>query len=161
MLRALTVTASTLIGVTGVMLYEPPNDLAALAVTPTKTESATSSNSPTSPVSTPSPSAPASLPPDESIQGDSFNVYYSGGRQSGTLKVELVISGGVIKEIKWLEYPTGPHMRYTQRAYQVSAAPLIGMSINDLKNANVVTKSGATGTSTAFVQSLESALQNI
>ena len=161
MLRALTVTASTLVGVTGVMLYEPPNDLSALAVTPTHTEisAPTQSSSDSAATSTPSTSPIATA--DASVHGDSFNVYYGGGRQSGTLKVELVLSGGVLKEIKWIEYPTGPHMRYTQRAYQISAAPLIGMSINDLKSVNVVTKSGATGTSTAFMQSLESALQKI
>lgn len=35
------------------------------------------------------------------------------------------------------------------------------MTIDELKVANISTRSGATGTSTAFVQSLESALQQI
>jgi uncharacterized protein with FMN-binding domain len=154
MLRAITVTATTLIGVTGVMLYEPPTELTALSgdsqvvVSPTTTP--TSSQTPIAPTST-----------DVTVQGESFDVYYGGGRKSGTLKVELVISGGHVKEINWLEYPSGPHIRYSQRAYKASAAPLIGMTIDELKAANVSTKSGATGTSTAFVQSLESALQNM
>ena len=164
MLRAITVGASTILGVTGVMLYEPPSELNALAGNGQVTETPQASTTPTSsPSGTPAPtqSATASSTTDISVQGDSFNVYYGGGRQSGTLKVELVISGGVVKEINWLEYPSGPHMRYSQRAYQVSAAPLIGMTIDQLKAANISTRSGATGTSTAFVQSLESALQQI
>ncbi|MEN9922750.1 MAG: hypothetical protein RIS09_264 [Actinomycetota bacterium] len=35
------------------------------------------------------------------------------------------------------------------------------MTLEELKNVNVSTRSGATGTSTAFAQSLESALQQI
>lgn len=157
MLRAITVSVSTLLGVTGVMLYEPPTELTALAGDPQVVDSPTAPTS--SPTSSESPSQISNS--DVSVQGDSFNVYYGGGRQSGTLKVELVISGGVVKEINWLEYPNGPHLRYSQRAYQVSAAPLIGMTIDELKSANVSTRSGATGTSTAFVQSLESALQQV
>lgn len=157
MLRAITVTATTIIGVTGVMLYEPPTELTALAGDPQVVEGSTSPAS--TPSSSDTPTAPTTT--DVSVQGDSFNVYYGGGRQSGTLKVELVISGGVLKEINWLEYPNGPHIRYSQRAYKVSAAPLIGMSVDELKAANVSTRSGATGTSTAFVQSLESALQQL
>lgn len=159
MIRAITVSLSTLVGVTGVMLYEPPTELTALADQPATVESQSPTTGPTSSAS-PMPSTTASGL-TATVQGDSFNVYYGGGRQSGTLKVELVVTNGVVKDIKWLEYPNGPHIRYSQRAFQVSAAPLIGMTLEELKATNVSTRSGATGTSTAFVQSLESALQQI
>ena len=136
--------------------------------TPTPSKTATPSPSPTptktkTPTPTPTPT-PTSSGKDGTYNGSRVDVFYVDGgtkRKSGSLKIQVVIKGGKVSDILWTEYPTGDHQKYTNRAYASSAKPLIGMTVAELKSAKVATKTGATGTSTAFVTSLEAVLQQL
>lgn len=135
---------------------------------PTASKTATPSPSPTptktkTPTPTPTPT-PTSSGKDGTYNGTRVDVFYVDGgtkRKSGTLKIQVVIKGGKVSDILWTEFPTGDHQKYTNRAYASSAKPLIGLTVAELKSAKVATKTGATGTSTAFVTSLEAVLQQL
>ena len=136
--------------------------------TPTPSKTSTPSPSPTptktkTPTPTPTPT-PTSSGKDGTYNGSRVDVYYVDGgtkRKSGSLKIQVIIKGGKVSDILWTEYPTGDHQKYTNRAYASSAKPLIGLTVAELKSAKVATKTGATGTSTAFVTSLEAVLQQL
>lgn len=135
--------------------------------TPTPTKTATPTPTPTktkTPTPTPTPTPPPANDKDGTYNGSRVAVYYVDGgtkRQSGNLKIQVVIKNGKVADILWTEYPTGDHQKYTNKAYSSSAKPLIGLTIAELKAKKVATKTGATGTSTAFVTSLESVLQQL
>ncbi|MGA1324689.1 MAG: hypothetical protein ACO30I_05520 [Candidatus Nanopelagicales bacterium] len=145
-----------------------PTKSATPTPSPTPSKTATPSPSPTptktkTPTPTPTPT-PTSSGKDGTYNGSRVDVYYVDGgtkRKSGSLKIQVVIKGGKVNDILWTEYPTGDHQKYTNRAYSASAKPLIGMTVAELKSAKVATKTGATGTSTAFVTSLEAVLQQL
>jgi zinc metalloprotease ZmpB len=136
--------------------------------TPEPTKSATPTPTPTptktkTPTPTPTPT-PTSSGKDGTYNGSRVDVFYVDGgtkRQSGSLKIQVIIKDGKVSDILWTEYPTGDHQKYTNRAYSSSAKPLIGLTVAELKSAKVATKTGATGTSTAFVTSLEAVLQQL
>ena len=136
--------------------------------TPTPSKTSTPSPSPTptktkTPTPTPTPT-PTSSGKDGTYNGSRVDVYYVDGgtkRKSGSLKIQVIIKGGKVSDILWTEYPTGDHQKYTNKAYTSSAKPLIGLTVAELKSAKVATKTGATGTSTAFVTSLEAVLQQL
>jgi uncharacterized protein with FMN-binding domain len=134
--------------------------------TPTPSKTSTPSPSPTpTKTKTPTPTpTPTSSGKDGTYNGSRVDVYYVDGgtkRKSGSLKIQVIIKGGKVSDILWTEYPTGDHQKYTNRAYASSAKPLIGLTVAELKSAKVATKTGATGTSTAFVTSLEAVLQQL
>lgn len=136
------------------------------SATPTPTPSKTSTPSPSpTPTKTKTPTpTPTSSGKDGTYNGSRVDVYYVDGgtkRKSGSLKIQVIIKGGKVSDILWTEYPTGDHQKYTNRAYASSAKPLIGLTVAELKSAKVATKTGATGTSTAFVTSLEAVLQQL
>ncbi len=81
--------------------------------------------------------------------GPSVNAYY------GNVKVEAVVSGGQLANVKFLEYPnTHPASVYINS----QAMPYLTQEAVQAQNANVNIISGATFTSEAFVQSLGAAL---
>jgi outer membrane biosynthesis protein TonB len=126
--------------------------------TPSPTPTKTKTPSPT-PTPTPSPTAA-----DGTYVGSRVDVIYVDGgtkRKSGTLKTNVVIKNGKVVDIVWTEYPTGEHLKYTNHAYTQSAKPLIGLTIAELKAKKIATKTGATGTSTAFATSLQAVLQQL
>jgi uncharacterized protein with FMN-binding domain len=134
--------------------------------TPTPSKTSTPSPSPTpTKTKTPTPTpTPTSSGKDGTYNGSRVDVYYVDGgtkRKSGSLKIQVIIKGGKVSDILWTEYPTGDHQKYTNKAYTSSAKPLIGLTVAELKSAKVATKTGATGTSTAFVTSLEAVLQQL
>jgi len=110
------------------------------------------------PVSTPSSvqtptSAPAPKPTgqytDGTYTGSSQNAYY------GTVQVSAVIQGGKLASVNFLQYPSD---RRTSQSISNRAMPILQSEAIQAQSASVSIVSGATDTSMAFQQSLQSAL---
>lgn len=100
----------------------------------------------------PKPTAPAAATGTKTITGDAFNAL-SHGKDFGTVTTVVTISDGKITKITASQNPEGRNYPYIQavRQYLIPA-------VLQAQKANVGYVSGATGTSEAFVQSLQSAL---
>ncbi len=86
---------------------------------------------------------------DGTYVGSAANAYY------GNVQVSVSISGGRITDVKFLQYPnTHPTSVYINS----QAIPYLKQETIQSQNANVQIISGATFTSEAFIQSLQSAL---
>lgn len=81
--------------------------------------------------------------------GDVTDAYY------GNVQVKVIIGGGKITDVVFLDYP---HDRRTSVMINTQAMPYLKTEAIQAQNANVDIVSGATATSQAFVQSLQSAL---
>lgn len=81
--------------------------------------------------------------------GDVTDAYY------GNVQVRAVISGGKIADVQFLQYPKD---RRTSMEINTQAMPYLKQEAIQAQNANVDIVSGATQTSSAFRQSLQSAL---
>lgn len=81
--------------------------------------------------------------------GSTADAYY------GNIQVKVVISGGKISDVVFLDYP---HDRRTSMMINSQAMPDLKTEAIQVQNANVDIVSGATATSEAFRQSLQSAL---
>lgn len=104
----------------------------------------------------PLPTSSSSNPPvtntkykDGEYTGDSVDAYY------GNLQVKAVISDGKITDVQFLDYP---HDRRTSVEINSQATPMLKQEAIQAQSANVDIVSGATATSQAFIQSLQSAL---
>ncbi len=86
---------------------------------------------------------------DGEYTGDSADAYY------GNVQVKVVISGGKISDVQFLDYPRD---RRTSQLINSQAMPFLKQEAIQAQNANVDIISGATATSEAFRQSLQSAL---
>jgi uncharacterized protein with FMN-binding domain len=86
---------------------------------------------------------------DGTYQGSSANAYY------GRVQVEAVIQGGQLVNVKILDYPSD---RRTSRAINSRALPGLEREAIQAQSAEIDAVSGATLTSEAFMQSLDSAL---
>lgn len=73
----------------------------------------------------------------------------------GNVQVQAIISGGRITDIRFLQYPND---RETSRMINSQAIPLLREEAIQAQSAQVDGVSGATATSQAFVESLQSAL---
>lgn len=73
----------------------------------------------------------------------------------GNIQVQAVISGGRITDIIFLQYPND---RSTSIEINSQAMPLLKQEAIQAQSANVAGVSGATASSDAFIQSLQSAL---
>ena len=122
---------------------------AAPASTPTPT--ATTAADP-APATTPTPAAPAKPTGSKTITGDAFNAI-SHGKDYGAVVAVVTITDGKITKITASQNPEGRNYPYIQavRQYLIPA-------VLQAQKANVGYVSGATGTSEAFVQSVQSAL---
>ncbi len=74
----------------------------------------------------------------------------------GTVQVEATIQNGQITDVQFLDYP---HDRRTSQRINEQVMPWLKTEAIQAQNANVDLISGATLTSQAFVQSLQTALQ--
>lgn len=74
----------------------------------------------------------------------------------GNIQVQAVINGGKITDVIFLQYPSD---RSTSRYINSQADPLLAQEAIQIQSANVAGVSGATASSGAFVESLQSALQ--
>ncbi|HUC78669.1 MAG TPA: FMN-binding protein [Candidatus Saccharimonadales bacterium] len=109
--------------------------------------SSTVSTTPT-PNSTPTPTSTGQYK-DGIYTGDSYNAYY------GNVQVSVTITGGKITSVKFLQYP---NTHSTSVYINNQAMPYLQQEAIQAQSSNVQLISGATFTSQAFVQSLQSAL---
>jgi uncharacterized protein with FMN-binding domain len=86
---------------------------------------------------------------DGTYTGNSANAYY------GNVQVQVTISNGRIADVKFLDYPQGA--RNSERI-NTQAIPILAQEAISAQSANVNGVSGASETSSAFIQSLTSAL---
>lgn len=100
------------------------------------------------PTATPTPH-PNSPYRDGQYTGDSVDAYY------GYIQVQVTISGGKISDLAFLDYP---HDRRTSVEINSQALPYLKQEAIAAQSANVDIISGATDSSRAFIQSLQSAL---
>ena len=158
--RGLIALVLTLAGLRLIVAYSPPGgDIGSVdpsadpSVVPSDAPSASpgSSVSPTpTPTKTPKPSkAPTGTLKDGTYDGDAIKFKY------GTAQVEIVVSGGVITEVKALKLPTAGG--YTKRVTTFFQTDIPARVVADQgwKISNI---SGATYTSRAYSQSLQSAI---
>ena len=75
----------------------------------------------------------------------------------GPVQVELTISGGAITDVSVLQYPNGNGKDVEINSY---ALPILIQETMDAQSANIQMVSGATVTSTGYIQSLQSALDS-
>lgn len=83
---------------------------------------------------------------------------YTGGVADafyGNVQVQVAISGGKITGVQFLNYP---HDRSTSRMINSQAMPLLQSEVITAQSGNVDIVTGATATSEAFLQSVQSAL---
>jgi uncharacterized protein with FMN-binding domain len=73
----------------------------------------------------------------------------------GPVQVQLTVSGGKITDVSVLQYPSG---NGTDQQINSYALPILMQSTVDAQSANIDMVSGATYTSTGYVQSLQSAI---
>ena len=103
---------------------------------------------------TPTPVAAGTAPPsgkykDGNYTGSVADAFY------GNIQVQAVISGGRITNVIFLQYPSD---RSTSRMINAQADPMLTQEAIQVQSANVSGVSGATASSGAFIQSLQSAL---
>lgn len=94
-------------------------------------------------------SAPSTTYKDGSYTGNAADAYY------GNIQIQATISGGKITNIHFLQYPND---RGTSIAINQQADPMLAQEAIQAQSANVDIISGATDSSQAFIQSLQSAL---
>lgn len=122
---------------------------------PTATGTPLPSNSSVTIAPTAVPATPTPLPKsnspykDGTFTGDSADAFY------GLIQVQAVISGGKITDVKFLQAPSD---RSTSIYINSQADPMLTQEAIQTQSANVNIISGATDSSNAFVQSLQSAL---
>ena len=88
---------------------------------------------------------------DGTFTGPITNAYY------GQVQVQVVISGGKISSVTFLNYPQD---RRTSQRINAYAVPQLQSEAVQAQSANVDVVSGATLTSQAFMQSLQGALNS-
>ena len=148
--RGLIALVLTLAGLRLIVAYSPPGgDIGSVDPSAAPTDSPAASPTPT-PAKTPKPSkAPTGTLKDGTYDGDAIKFKY------GTAQVEIVVSGGVITEVKALKLPTAGG--YTKRVTTFFQTDIPARIVADQgwKISNV---GGATYTSRAYSQSLQSAI---
>jgi len=148
--RGLIALVLTLAGLRLIVAYSPPGgDIGSVDPSAAPTDSPAASSTPT-PAKTPKPSkAPTGTLKDGTYDGDAIKFKF------GTAQVEIVVSGGVITEVKALKLPTAGG--YTKRVTTFFQTDIPARIVADQgwKISNV---GGATYTSRAYSQSLQSAI---
>lgn len=86
---------------------------------------------------------------DGTYIGDAADAYY------GFIQVQVAISGGRLTDIKFLQFPND---RSTSIEINQQADPILAQEAIQAQSANVDIVSGATDSSQAFIQSMQSAL---
>lgn len=117
--------------------------------TPTTTQTVIPTTSPSAASSTPTQTVGGKTYKDGTYTGDVADAFY------GMMQVQLVVTGGKINDIKFLQFPDKPG-----HTAEVSneALPLLRQEAIQKQSAPVDAISGATQTTDAFNQSLASAL---
>jgi len=111
------------------------------------------------PSATSIPTPTQSIAPTQSNTGKYKNGTYTGSVGDafyGNIQVQVVISGGKITDVIFLQYPND---RQTSIDINSQAMPFLKQEAIQAQSAHVDGVTGATATSQAFIQSLSSALQ--
>jgi uncharacterized protein with FMN-binding domain len=136
----------------------PKNIINMQQITPSSTlfpaQSSQSSAAPSSVLSAPQGTSISTPTPklgykDGIYVGDPADAFY------GNIQVQATISNGKITDVKFLQYPND---RDTSIAINSQADPMLGKEAIEAQSSNVNIISGATDSSNAFIQSLQSAL---
>lgn len=118
-----------------------------------------SSPTPTKPsVPTATSEVPTSVPPIPKTSNKYKDGAYTGDiidAQYGNVQVKVIISNGKIIDVQFLDYP---HDRSTSQRINSRATPMLTSEAIAAQSANVDAITGASFTSAAFVESLQSAL---
>ncbi len=106
------------------------------------------------------PSDPTAVPASSTAAGQYKDGQYTGPQVDafyGWVQVQAIIQRGQITDVKFLQYPSD---RRTSQRINSIAMPYLTTEAIQAQSANVDIISGATLTSEAFAQSLQSALQS-
>ena len=123
--------------------------------TPTEMATPTTASAGGSPTPTTANQIPTATPIPQgkykngTYTGDSVDAFY------GLVQVQVVVQNGKITDVSFLQYPSD---RQTSREISSQAMPYLKQEAIQAQSANVDIVSGATQTSEAFRQSLQSAL---
>jgi uncharacterized protein with FMN-binding domain len=102
------------------------------------------------PTNTPVPTQkPTSLYKDGTFTGDAADAFY------GNIQVQATISNGRITDVQFLQFP---NERNRSREINAQADPMLAQEAIQAQSAHVDIVSGATDSSQAFIQSMQSAL---
>jgi uncharacterized protein with FMN-binding domain len=118
-------------------------------IQPAATATTPPTSIPASPTIVPSPTIPRSGYQDGQYTGVLADAFY------GFVQVKAIIQDGKIMDVQFLEYPQD---RRTSARINSRAVPALRREAIQVQNAQVDIISGATLTSEAFIQSLQSAL---
>jgi uncharacterized protein with FMN-binding domain len=131
--------------------------LALGAATPAPTQAVSGDGStraartPTS-TSTPAPTQTATTRAQQVVDGKVVNTRY------GPVQVEVTLKGSTITDVQALELPSD---RRTSAEISQTVAPWLHDEVLQAQSANIDIISGATYTSTAYAESLQSALDSV
>ena len=159
MRRVLFAVFGTIAGLVGLLSYKThPSALASSSVSigTTSTGSATSGSVPATPspasttgTSSNASTASASAISTRTVTGASVDTRY------GPVQVKITVTNGTIISATAVDYPQGNGRDQQINAY---ALPILVQNTLSAQNANIDMVSGATVTSTGYLQSLQSAL---
>lgn len=131
-------------------------------LSPQNTTPPSNTQSNTPPGSTGVHSGAAIIPPPPKVTAQTTGQYkdgqYTGSVADayyGNVQVKAIIAGGKITDVQFLSFPSD---RQTSREINAQATPMLTAQAIQVQNAQVNGVSGATETSRAFRQSLQSAL---
>lgn len=136
-----------------------PSQIASPIVGDVPTPSPEPSSTPSAPPTVNNPTQPPPVPTkapsrgqytDGTFTGDTFDAFY------GNVQVAVVVSNGKITDVRFLQYPND---RRTSIEINSQAMPMLRDEAIQAQSANVDVISGASDTSSAFIQSFGSALQ--
>jgi len=116
---------------------------------PKITSTLSKNNTALSPVVTQLPATNSSTYKDGTYTGNVADAFY------GNIQVQVTITSGKITNINFLQYPND---RETSIAINQQSNPLLAQEAIQAQSAHVDTITGATDSSQAFVQSMQSAL---
>jgi uncharacterized protein with FMN-binding domain len=133
--------------------------------TPESLPLAGSDSADTAIVGSPSPSTTATTPPTGGTEPTAASTYIDGtvtgpvvSNRYGDVQVQVTISGGAITDVTALQLPDVDNR---SRRIASSAEPILREEALTAQSANIDLLSGATYTSEAYAQSLQSALDQV
>lgn len=157
--RAAVTIIATVIGVVLMISFRTPpsSAIGAGAALPAQPSPSASSNPDSSTASGAPPNGGASPTPSPASSGEKNGTFTGQDvpNQFGDVKVQVVISGGRITDVKALQYPTD-RARSAEISYQ--ALPLLREEVLQAQSAQIDILGGATFTSESYAESLQSAL---
>ncbi|MCL4357867.1 FMN-binding protein [Patescibacteria group bacterium] len=127
----------------------PPSSLQGTKLNSTLAKTSSSAGGSGSSGSSAPPSKPKGIYRDGTYMGSVANAYY------GNVQTAVTIRGGRIVDVKFLQYPNS---HSTSVYINEQAMPYLKQETIQAQNSNVQIITGATFTSEAFIQSLQSAL---